>query len=208
MISSWTDIISEVYEDYIEYNNNENVDYEMTLKALEMLSVLFNKLITLQSQNGHVSVLFNLLKLTNKIGYNSLYDSITSQYLKFELEPISLAITKVTRNGLSQCQDLELNISWPSSFDETTDSSQLSCIIASINAPASTESATENMKILTLADIAASDRLSLQPISISTTSSQSMRRILQNENESEDECESIKFLSAADSAFTATFAIQ
>ncbi len=128
-----------------------------------------------------------------------------------QLPELSIAITKTTIDKLNECHDLSLNINWPqnTNIDIT---SYILCIITSINASATIDSATNNMNMLNLFDIDLSDRYQLTPIKLSIDDiikdsddddDDERRRRLQ---ESSD-CNSISFNTYVNNAFTANLSV-
>merc|ERR1719361_2011334 len=91
----------------------------MTLKAFEMLHVLFSKLSQFEADSLYVSTLYAAMNLLNRIGYNSMIDSIPLQSVSYSNSDFFIAVSKAPKNKLSECDDALLNILWPSIWDES-----------------------------------------------------------------------------------------
>eukprot|EP01084_Bolivina_argentea_P275173 469195_1 len=100
-------------------------------------------------------------------------------------------------NNLNECHDLSMNINWPQINNIQTTSTYILCIIASINASVTSDSATNNMNMLNVFDIDLSDRYQLTPIKLSideiSKDESEERRRLQDDSSNTNICNSISF---------------
>eukprot|EP01084_Bolivina_argentea_P275171 469193_1 len=114
-------------------------------------------------------------------------------------------------NNLNECHDLSMNINWPQINNIQTTSTYILCIIASINASVTSDSATNNMNMLNVFDIDLSDRYQLTPIKLSideiSKDESEERRRLQDDSSNTNICNSISFNTYANNSFTANLSI-